>query len=159
MRSSVESISRYASSYDIWTDSRYPRVITSSKERMRSNAFLRTTFSSISVARVNYWFWLTLIAVLNNNLIQLSQHFKVFNDVWVFVRDKDQKQFFNWYIHIPNYVCFNVSALLARFQKLGEVCHVLLKFEPIDCHELTSHENFPRFWTNWCADYDHNQIN
>lgn len=46
--SSVESISRYASSCDIVTESLYPlRVIKSSNERIRSNARLDTSFALI----------------------------------------------------------------------------------------------------------------
>ena len=39
----------------------------------------------------NMRWWLTLVAVLDNYLIEYAKDFKVFNNVWVLIRDEDEE--------------------------------------------------------------------
>ena len=56
---------------------------------------------------------LTLIAMVCHNLIELSQHFQILNDVRVLIRNQDQKQFVDWDIDVSNDIGLDMRALPA----------------------------------------------
>ena len=64
--------------------------------------------------------------MLHNNLVELSQHFQILDDVGVLVRDEHQEQLLDRHIDVPDHICLYVRALLARFDQLREVSHVFL---------------------------------
>jgi hypothetical protein len=67
--------------------------MTSSKDKIKSNALFNTTFSSMSTKPYQCQHislpnkQLTLVAELDDDSIELAKHFKVFDDVGVLVCD------------------------------------------------------------------------
>ena len=97
--------------------------------------------------------------MLHDNLVQLSEHFQIFNDVTVLVRDQDQEELLNWHVHVPDHVSLNVRALLARVDELWEVCHVLFELEAIYRDKLTCEKNFAPLGADRSANDYHVLVN
>ena len=97
--------------------------------------------------------------MLHDNLVQLSEHFQIFNDVTVLVRDQYQEELLNWHVHVSDYVSLNMRALLARVDELWKVGHVLLELKAIDCDKLACEENFAPFGADRSANDYHVLLN
>ena len=90
-----------------------------------------------------------------HNLIKLSQHFQILNDVRVLIRNQDQKQFVDWDIDVSNDIGLDMRALPAGLYQFGEVGHVLLHFQAVNGYELPSYQDLAAFAADTCADYYH----
>jgi hypothetical protein len=54
-----------------------------------------------------------LLALLNDHLVQLSDHLQILNDIGVLVRDQHQEELLHGQIHIADAVRLNMRALLS----------------------------------------------
>ena len=90
-----------------------------------------------------------------HNLIKLSQHFQILNDVWVLIRDQHKEQFVDWDIDVSNDIRLDMRALPAWLYQFGEVGHVLLHLQAINGYELTSYQYLAAFTADTCANHYH----
>ena len=82
---------------------------------------------------------------MHYDLVELSENFKVLNNVGVLVCNKNKEQFINGHVDVPNHICLNIGRLPAWLNQLWEVGHVFLHLHTIDGHKLARHEN--RAWS------------
>ena len=90
-----------------------------------------------------------------HNLVKLSQHFQILNDVRVLIRNQDKEQFVDWDIDVSNDIRLDMRALPAWLYQFGEVGHVLLHLQTVNRHELPRYQDLPAFAADTCADHYH----
>ena len=98
---------------------------------------------------------LTLITVVCDDLVELAEHFQVFDNVRVFVGDEYQEKFIDGDVNIADHVRLHMSALSARLDQFREVRHILLHFQAIDSDELACNQNLARLAADTSTDNDH----
>ena len=75
--------------------------------------------------------------MMHDDLVELSEHLQVLNNVRILVCYEHKEKLVNWYEDISDHICLNMSRLPSLFNELWEICHVLFHLETVNRDELT----------------------